>query len=71
MRKMHCRHLAKPINSEILKFRFFFAFFSIVTPMSFLCANLEFVLLTDFELSMVAKPMNSISAEKVVKNLKK
>ena len=33
----------------------FFCIFSIVTPMSFLCAYIEFILLTDFELSMVAK----------------
>ena len=49
----------------------FFCIFFIFTPMSFLSANIEFVLLTDFELSMVAKPINSISVQKVVKNFKK
>ena len=44
---------------------------SSLSPMSFLCANFEFVLLTDFELSMVAKPINCISVQKVVKNFEK
>ena len=35
-----------------------------------LCANIEFVFLTDFELSVVAKPINSTSVQKVVKNFK-
>ena len=39
--------------------------------MSFLSANFEFVLLTDFELFVVAKPINSISVQKVVKDFKK
>ena len=39
--------------------------------MFFLRANFEFVLRTDFELSIVAKPINSISVQKVVKKFKK
>ena len=49
----------------------FFRIFSIVTQMSFLRANFEFVLLHNFELSMVAKPINSISVQNVVKKFKK
>ena len=45
-----------PLTPTTLKIRFF-AFFLNVTPMSFLRANIEFVFLTDFELSMVAKPI--------------
>ena len=64
-----CRHLAKPINSQILKFHFFVFFQSLHQCSS--CANIEFVLLTDFELSVVAKPVNSISVQIFVKNFKK
>ena len=48
-----------------------FCIFSIVAPMSCLCANFEFALLTDFELFIVAKPINSIFVQKVVKSFKK